>query len=199
MRHIVGLIVVILFHIALIYALVNGLGKNIVDIIKQPLEAKIIKDNKPPPPEAPPPPPPQLVAPPPPYIPPPDIQIQAPAQTTAITEVTHTAPPPGPVVNTQPAPPAPDHDVSARPVQAGPLNYPEDMQEEEREGKVTVTCDVDTNGGTSNCSVGNVVGGASFARSALEYVRGARYAPATHNGVAIATRHTWVINFHLND
>ena len=202
MRHVVGLGVVVLFHIALIYALVNGLGHNLVDVIKAPLEAKIIKDNKPPPPEAPPPPPPQLTAPPPPYVPPPDIMIQQPtAPSNAITAVTHDAPPPGPMAPTKPAaPPAPDHDVSERPISgtASPP-YPPDMLEEEREGAATVSCNVDTSGATTDCAVTNVVGGQSFARSALTFAQGHRYAPATHNGVPVASRKSWRLNFRLSN
>jgi protein TonB len=203
-RQIVGFGAVVLFHILLIWALVAGLGQNIVDVIKQPLETKIIKDTKPPPPEAPPPPPPQLAAPPPPYIPPPDIQIQQPPppQNHAITAVTHAPPPtttltPTPAPRTAPA--APDQNVSAVPLAAPPLAYPAEMQEEEREGKVTVSCDVDTTGHTSNCGVDRVIGGQQFALSALKYVRAARYSPATHNGVAVPQRHTWVIIFRLGN
>ena len=49
-KHLLGITMVILFHIALIYALVNGLGKKIVDVIKQPIETKVIEEVKPPPP-----------------------------------------------------------------------------------------------------------------------------------------------------
>ncbi len=203
LRTILGFSAVVLFHLLLIWALVNGLGQNIVDVIKAPLETKIIKDTKPPPPEAPPPPPPQLTAPPPPYVPPPDIQIQPPPQpqNNAITATTHAPPPTTKFV---PAPPkpvqaVPDHDVSAVPISGQPPTYPEQMQDEGRQGRVSVACDVDTNGQTSNCSVLSVTGGEAFARSALQYVRSERYHPATHNGVPIATRHTWVLNYKLSD
>ena len=201
-RHIVGLTLVVLFHILLIYALVNGLGKNIVDVMKAPLETKIIKDTKPPPPEAPPPPPPQLTAPPPPYVPPPDIQIASPPQqSNAITEVTRTAPPPGPApVTAPPAPPAPDRDVSERPIGGTQApQYPPDMLEEEREGAATVSCDVDTSGATTNCAVSNVTGGASFGRSALTFAESHRYHPATHNGIPVAARKSWRLTFKMSD
>ncbi len=200
-RSIVGFVAVALFHVLLIWALVNGLGKNIVDIIKQPLETKIIKDTKPPPKEAPPPPPPQLAAPPPPYVPPPDIQIANPEpQNNAITQTTTTAPPPGPVVTAPPAQAAPDRDVSEHPIggTAAP-EYPQDMLEEEREGSATVTCDVDTSGVTNNCVLTNVTGGASFGRSALAFAERHRYSPATHNGVPVPARRSWRLTFKLGD
>jgi protein TonB len=204
-KHIVGITVVVLFHILLIYALVNGLGKNIVDVMKAPLETKIIKDTKPPPPEVPPPPPPQLAAPPPPYVPPPDIQIEQPPppQSNAITEVTHAAPPPGPMVATAPpttAPAIPDAPVSAQPIGGNKLEYPQDMLDEEREGVVGVTCDVDVSGRTSNCAVTSVSGGSSFARAAMSYVESARYRPAIRGGVPVPeSHHTFRITFKLND
>src|SRR5215471_18077305 len=89
---------VVALHIALGYALVTGLARKVVEVIKQPLETKIIEEMKKPPPDAPPPPPPKLATPPPPFIPPPEINIQAPIQIApTITTVTTTkpvAPPP---------------------------------------------------------------------------------------------------------
>jgi protein TonB len=73
-RHLLGIAFVIIFHVLLIYALVNGLAQRVVDVIKKPVEVKIVEEVKPPPP--PPqnlPPPPKLTAPPPPFIPPPEV------------------------------------------------------------------------------------------------------------------------------
>jgi len=78
-RRATGLVVVVLFHALLVYALVNGLARKIVEVVRQPLETKIIEEVKPPPPDKPPPPPPpRLAAPPPPYIPLPEVQVQLP-------------------------------------------------------------------------------------------------------------------------
>ncbi|MGE5098095.1 MAG: energy transducer TonB, partial [Betaproteobacteria bacterium] len=108
---------VALLHIALGYALVTGLARRVVEVIKQPIETKIIEEIKKPPPDVPPPPPPKLAAPPPPFIPPPEINIQVPQVQTqpTITTVTTERPPPGPppVI----APPAP---VAAPPAPAAP-------------------------------------------------------------------------------
>jgi len=95
---IIGIGVVILLHVFLVYALVTGLASSAVELIKKPLEIKIITPTAPPPP--PPqvivPPPPKLTAPPPPYIPPPLIQVQAPPQTpiAVTTSVKPTVAPP---------------------------------------------------------------------------------------------------------
>ena len=115
-KHLLGITMVILFHIALIYALVNGLGKKIVDVIKQPIETKVIEEVKPPPP--PPerlvPPPPKLEAPPPPYIPPPEVPIATPPPVQNTISSTTSTPPPETTIRPQ-APPAPPAAAPAPP------------------------------------------------------------------------------------
>ena len=115
-----GLVVVVIFHIALVYALVNGLARKIVEVVRQPLQTKIIEEIKPPPPDKPPPPPPpKLLAPPPPYIPPPEVQVQVPTTAPTITAVTTTKPLepiPPPSRPAPPAPPAPRAHVKTAPV-----------------------------------------------------------------------------------
>ena len=108
-RHLPSVVTVVILHLALGYALVTGLARKVVEVIKQPIETKIIEELKKPPPDTPPPPPPKLAAPPPPFIPPPEINIQAPVQMApTITTVTTTKPPPGPPPVAQPvAPPKP--------------------------------------------------------------------------------------------
>ncbi len=84
-RHLVGMTVVVLFHALVVYALVTGLAKRVVEVIRAPIETKVIEEIKkpPPPPEVVLPPPPKLEAPPPPFIPPPEIQIADPAAAAA--------------------------------------------------------------------------------------------------------------------
>ncbi len=115
-RHVVGLTVVILFHVVVVWALLTGLGKKVIDVVRAPIETKVIEEVKkpPPPPEIVLPPPPKLEAPPPPFIPPPEIQIATPPPAPTITATTPTPPPapvviapaPAPIV-APPAPPAP--------------------------------------------------------------------------------------------
>ena len=104
-RRITGMLVVVAFHIVLGYALVEGLARKIVDVVRSPLDTKIIEEVKPPPPDKPPPPPPKLVTPPPPYIPPPEISIQAPVTGPTITAVTQVKPPAPVPPPARPAPP----------------------------------------------------------------------------------------------
>jgi protein TonB len=93
-RRLIGIIGVVVFHVLMVYGLVNGLGRKVVEMLPAPIETKILDevktDEEPPPP----PPPPQLDVPPPPFIPPPEITIaSAPAPTNTITTTT-VAPPP---------------------------------------------------------------------------------------------------------
>ena len=105
-RHLVGFISVVIFHAALVYVILTGLATKIIDVVRAPIETKVIEEIKkpPPPPEIIVPPPPRLEAPPPPFIPPPEVQIATPPpQQPTITATTPT-PPPAPVV-IAPAPP----------------------------------------------------------------------------------------------
>ena len=117
-RHLIGLTAVIAFHVLVVYALVTGLAKKVVDVVRAPIETKVIEVIKkpPPPPEIIVPPPPKLEAPPPPFIPPPEIQITAPPPPQPTITATTPTPPPAPVViaptppavvEAPPAPPAP--------------------------------------------------------------------------------------------
>ena len=109
-KHALGITVVIAFHVIVIYALVTGLGKKIVDVIKQPIETKVIEEIKPPPPpvERLLPPPPKLDVLPPPFIPPPEVQIAVtPTVPNTITSSTSTPPPQTDIRPQAPATPAP--------------------------------------------------------------------------------------------
>jgi protein TonB len=115
-KHLVGIAFVILLHVGIVYALVNGLARKVVEIIQKPLETKIVEEIKPPPPpEELPPPPPKMDAPPPPtFIPPPEVAVTPPpTQTNAISTPTTPVKPeapvpiPAPHSDAQPAPAAP--------------------------------------------------------------------------------------------
>jgi protein TonB len=105
-KHISGVLFVIALHILIVYALVTGLARRVVDIVRPPLEAQIIEETHTPPPPEEPPPSPKMEAPPPPFVPPPEVRIEQPpppqqAPITVATAVVPPAPPP------PPAPPAP--------------------------------------------------------------------------------------------
>ena len=105
-KHAVGFGVVVAMHVLVGWIIMSGLAQRMVEVIKGPIETKIIEEVKPPPP--PPdnlPPPPKTSLPPPSFMPPPEVQVATPQLAPAIT-VTREAPPSAPV-NIAPAPPAP--------------------------------------------------------------------------------------------
>lgn len=117
-RRVKGIVIVIVVHALIGYALVSGMARKGLNLIKKPLEAVVIQEVIIPPPPPPPPPPkkietpkeaPKVDAPPPPFVPPPDVAPTA--TTTAPTIVASTTPPTAPAVIAppppSPAPPAP--------------------------------------------------------------------------------------------
>jgi periplasmic protein TonB len=99
-RHLAGITAVILFHGFIVYALVTGLAKKVVEVVRAPIETKVIEEIKKPPPPAEivVPPPPKLEAPPPPFIPPPEVQIATPPPPQPTITAATPTPPPAPVV-----------------------------------------------------------------------------------------------------
>ncbi|MBK6853398.1 MAG: energy transducer TonB [Burkholderiales bacterium] len=116
-RRYTGIIVVVLLHVLIVYGLVSGLARKAVEIIKKPIEMKIMEEVKLPPPPPPPPPPkiekikdvppPPEVAPPPPYVPPPEVQVIPPPVAAPVIQAVAQEPPPKPVEIKPPPPPAP--------------------------------------------------------------------------------------------
>lgn len=96
-KRLIGIVVVIAIHVAAVWALVAGLARNIVEIVKAPLETRLIQESKKPPPDAPP--PPRLAPLPPPFIPVPEVNIAtlptvAPTISAAPTQAAAPAPTP---------------------------------------------------------------------------------------------------------
>ena len=112
-RHAVGIVFVVAVHAFVIYALMTGLARQALHLVKKPLDVAVIEEVKLPPP--PPPPkkiePPKAPPPPPAFVPPPDVPTTAVSSESAITQVTQAAPvappPPVPVVVAPPPPPKP--------------------------------------------------------------------------------------------
>lgn len=188
-----GLAFVIVLHVLMVYALVTGLAREVVNIIKEPIETKIIEEVKPPPPPdtPPPPPPPKMVAPPPPFIPPPEIAVNTPPPPNSISSVTNVKPenpvfaPPAP-----PAPPAP-----AAPA-AGPVNipavvdfgtcdkpeYPRNSLRNEEEGTVTLQFLIGTDGRVMDSKVEKTSGFKDLDRAAQRALGQCRFKPGMANG-----------------
>ncbi|XAO70957.1 MAG: energy transducer TonB [Acetobacteraceae bacterium] len=197
---IVGVIVAVLIHVVAIWALMNGLGSKLVQHFNPPIKTKIIRETSPP---SPPPPPPKLTSPPPPYVPPPRIQIQPPPQKQAIKEVTHVKPPtPQPPVAQidRNARAAGDHSAGASPINGARPEYPDEMREEGREGRVVATCDINPDGRPANCHISHSSGGPAFVEAAEDFLHRVKYAPAVVNGVAVIEHHHVInIDFALDE
>lgn len=154
-RRFSGIAVVIVLHVVLVYALLNGLATKVVHVIQHPIETKIIEPVKPPPPPPLPTvqmPPPKFAPPPPPFVPPPEVSVQAPPQQTIAHQTT-------PV---QSAPAVPVVPMASVPVKApstavgivcpnsdeirGSMVYPKEAQENGDTGEVLIEFTVDPEG-----------------------------------------------------
>lgn len=193
-KNLTGISVVILLHVVVAYAVVTGLGKKMIEVIKKPVETKIIEEVKPPPPKdlPPPPPPPKMVAPPPPFIPPPEVQIQQPQNVNAIAAVSNVKPD-NPVMP-HPAPPvvAP---VAAAP-KAAPVHvaavvdanacqkpeYPRASLRAEEQGTVTLAFLIGTDGRVVDSKVDTSSGFSALDKAARNGLSLCKFKPATVDG-----------------
>jgi protein TonB len=158
-KHLLGIAAVVIFHLLLVYALANGLGRKLVEVVKAPLNVSIIEEVKPPPP--PPPPPPKVVAevrpkvaapPPPAYVPPVEtVVVEAPPPPITTTQAPPEPDPPPPA---PPAPPAPAViNVAVACPNHGSVLPVVPRQAEGLSGKVTVEFIVTASGAIQNVHV----------------------------------------------
>ena len=169
-----GIAFVVLLHVAIIYALLSGLGSEVVQVLRAPLQAQILQEVKPPP-EAPPPPPPPVINPPLPYIPPPLIQMAPPPTPPVIAQVTTVKPPvPVPVAR-----PAVTKAAGLDPNQgcAAP-QYPEDAEDMEQTGTSVVQFLIGTNGSVEQSRVANSSGHSELDQAALQALGQCKFKPA---------------------
>ncbi len=160
-----GIAAVLLLHVLLVYALLNGLATKVVQVIQHPIETRIIEPVKPPPPPPPLPvvklPPPKATLPPPPFVPPAEVPVQAPPQ-AAITHQAAPVPSAPAVLAPVVAPRAP----AAKPVShevgvvcpnsdqmRASMQYPKEAQENNITGDVTIEFVVDADGNVTNVRV----------------------------------------------
>ena len=198
-KHVVGIGVVLLLHLLLGWGLVNGLAQRLVEVIKSPLETKIIEEVKPPPPPPPDnlPPPPKFAPPPPSFVPPPEVNVNPPPMAAPTITTTQVAPPPAPVhVAPAPAVVAPPAPVARAPVRtepkvdfAGKCEQPEysaAARRAEAQGTVVVIYTMDTSGVINEATVEKSSGPTRehkmLDRLTLEAVKACRGTPGTLDG-----------------
>ncbi len=200
-KHLIGFSLVVLLHVIVVYALVNGLARKIVDVIKKPIETKIVEEHKAPPPEAPPPPPPKIEVPPPPFIPPPEIQIAISAPVTnTITQVTTKAPPPAPppVFKPTPRPGTPASlDRSSCPTPEPP--YPMASRRNQEAGTLVLRIQIDINGSPGKVEVLRSSGHMRLDEAATNWISTCRFKTATVDGKPVAGWATQAYTFNLRD
>jgi len=190
-----GLGVVVLLHLLLGWALVNGLARRVVEVLKQPLETRIIEEVKPPPP--PPealPPPPKLQAPPPSRVYLNPGSLPGLINTPPVIAVTTVAPPPAQVSQ---APAGPASAAPAQPVRVPPQvnfnrdcarpEYPAAAARAEATGASVIAAFVDLNGRVTQARVERSSGSTRehklLDRAALEAIAGScKFKPGTVDG-----------------
>ena len=162
-KHAVGIGIVIVLHILLGWALINGLARTVIEVIKGPIETKIIEETKPPPP--PPenlPPPPKFAPPPPSFVPPPEVVVNPPPTPAPTITTTTVAPPPAPPVAIAPvapeAPPAPAPPRAAAVAAITSVNdckpdYPASALKEEATGITKIRFTIDATGKMTGAEV----------------------------------------------
>lgn len=214
-----GLGIVLLLHLALGWALVSGLARKVVDVVRPPVETALLAPERPPEPPPPPPPPktppppaaaaPKTPPPPPAYAPPPEVAVPAPAAPTITT--TSTPPPPAevklstapPVVNTPSAPPAPIVRVApslnfnvCRP------DYPAAAMRAEIEGVVVVAFTMEADGHISEAHVEQSAGPSrehkQLDRATVDAVLACKGRPGTVDGrperLTSRVRYRWTLD-----
>lgn len=191
-RRLIGLIAILSMHAVVIYALVHGLARKTVDVVHNPVEAKIVEEVKAPPQKPPPPAPPKLTAPPPVYIPPPQVTVQTPVTPPPIAAVTTVKPAEAPApasAGTGPpdAPPGPPRTIVRTPAVVDPKAcekpvYPSASIRGNETGVVLLSFLIDVNGTVLEGKVERSSGYRRLDEAARAGLALCRFKPATVDG-----------------
>lgn len=190
-RRAIGFIATALLHILIVYGLITGLARSVVEVLKGPIETKIIEevqDKK----DEPPPPPPKFDKPPPPFVPPPEIAITTTeAAPAAISNVT-TQRPAAPVE----APAIPPKSNPRRPVSQP--EYPPSSRRNGEEGVVVLLLYVLEDGKVGEAKVQTSSGWPKLDEAALnEALRSWRLLPGSKGGKPVAMWYPFKITFKI--
>lgn len=173
---IIGFSIVVAMHVALVWALLTGLGTTLVEVVKGPIEVETLMDDAQQD-EAPPPPPPQTLKPPPVYVPPVEVNVapDSSSSSTAIQAVSTSY-------------------VSPKIVATSLPDYPSSARHLKAEGRVVLQADVDERGRLSNLQFVRIEGMTvndptvieDFKQTAMRAAKSWRAKPATTGGVPTA-------------
>lgn len=192
---VVGLAVVIVMHIGLAYLLASGLGKSMIEVLKAPIETKVLEElrNEEAPP---PPPPPDFDEPPPPFVPPPDITLDLPPAAPSASAIT---------TQSKVATPAPARTANIVAPRSDPRRpvtqpeYPASSQRLGEEGRVVVKCLVDPQSG--RCQDAQLDVSSGFPRldeaAVREAKRAWRFLPGSNDGKPVAMWHSVAVKFEI--
>ncbi len=188
---------VILLHVFIVWGFYSGLAGQLVQKIIPPVE--IAQIEKPKDIDKPPPPPPKLeeIKP---YVPPPEfVNIQAPAETTAITQITQDrTPPPAPVV----AAPVQHTIVGAKmdpkhPFKIGEEYYPDASRRAGEEGRCIVLAHVSATGQILDASIQTSSGFPRLDEACLKGVKGQKALPGMEDGKPVEGQFAFAIVWKL--
>jgi protein TonB len=193
-KRLVGFSLVVLFHIFLIWVLASGLGSQVVQVIRGPIQTKIIeetvKEKK-----TPPPPPPKLETPPP-FVPPPELSINLPAETSSAGAIT-TQSKQQQVVQAKPT-----VVVAARSDPRHPNSkpaYPPTSRRLEEQGQVILSLYILADGKVGEAKVQKSSGYERLDEAALrEALNNWHFLPATSDGKPYATWKQVLVTFRLD-
>jgi len=202
---IVSIVLVVIIHALLGYALVTGLAYSAVKKVASQLDMIDIQEELPEEPEEPPPPPPDQPIEPPPVVTPPPIVAPVVAPRPVISSVPTAPPPPPPVAAPPPPPPPPSLAQAAtnkgtRWFGRVQSTYPTRAQREERQGRVGVRVTVGANGRATSCSVTSSSGHSDLDAAACKGVQRYGRFNAALDAAGNKTTGTWTttVVFKLN-
>lgn len=176
----VGLGLVVLIHVVLIYALVQALAHRSIDLLQQPIEARIVAVTPPPEPAKPPPPPEKAAAPPKPFVPPPEVQL--PSAAAGLGAITGSAN----------APPMVDRAQSRDP------DYPAAARRAGEQGSVVLQVLVGTDGRVLDARLAQSSGFPDLDQAALDGIkRDYRFTPGMIDGQKREMWHTLKFTWKL--
>jgi len=188
------LVVIVIFHVVLVWALINSLSTIPKELPPTIIKADIIEEVTQEEEAAPPPP---AIETPPPYVPPPDFVVDVPVSKTPTKALTVTQ-------STKPAPPPPKKKVKKAP-EIDPKfrrrfqpDYPPTSRRLGEEGSVILQVLVGTDGKVQDGKVKTSSGFPRLDEAALKHaLRAWRFTPGTEDGVPVATWHSVKVTFKI--